>query len=324
MIWSIVKSSNALKAGYSYLSNSVGGKADIYGMPVTISTELTNHCNLNCPECTSGSGLMTRNRGYMDIDLFEKVIDELKPFLFNINLYFQGEPMLHPKFFSFIERSAGINSVVSTNGHFLSGGNAEKVVTSGLKKLIVSLDGMDESTYKLYRIKGNFDQVINGIKSVSEAKRKTASPMKLEIQFLVNRNNEHQIPMVKRYALDMKASLKLKSMQVISNGSHQYWLSSLKNFNRYKFKENGYVLNSTLPDRCSRLWFNPVITWDGKVVPCCFDKNADHIMGDVNEDTFREIWHGRKYRIFRKSIFAGRNTTEICRNCTSGLKGVSY
>jgi MoaA/NifB/PqqE/SkfB family radical SAM enzyme len=153
MIWSIVKSSNALKAGYSYLSSSVIGKADIYGMPVTISTELTNHCNLNCPECNSGSGLMTRNRGYMDIDLFEKVIDELRPFLFNINLYFQGEPMLHPKFFAFIERSAGVNSVVSTNGHFLSGGNAEKVVTSGLKKLIVSLDGMDENTYKLYRIK---------------------------------------------------------------------------------------------------------------------------------------------------------------------------
>jgi radical SAM protein with 4Fe4S-binding SPASM domain len=322
MIWSMVKSSNALKAGYSYLRSSVTGKAGIFGMPVTISTELTNHCNLKCPECNSGSGLMTRNRGYMDIDLFEKVIDELKPYLFNINLYFQGEPMLHPQFFSFIERSAGINSVVSTNGHFLSVGNAEKIVSSGLTKLIVSLDGMDGNTYKLYRVKGNFDQVMNGIKSVSEAKRKTASPMKLEIQFLVNRNNEHQIPMVKRYALDMKASLKLKSMQVISNGSHQYWLPSLKNFNRYKFKENGYVLKSTLPDRCSRLWFNPVITWDGKVVPCCFDKNADHIMGDVNEDTFREIWHGPKYRIFRRSILAGRYNTEICRNCTSGLKGV--
>ena len=54
-----------------------------------------------------------------------------------------------------------------------------------------------------------------------------------------------------------------------------------------------------------RFWFNPVITWDGKVVPCCFDKDAEYVMGDLNQDSFREIWNGTKYRIFRKSILSG-------------------
>jgi radical SAM protein with 4Fe4S-binding SPASM domain len=67
------------------------------------------------------------------------------------------------------------------------------------------------------------------------------------------------------------------------------------------------------------MWFNPVITWDGKVIPCCFDKDADHILGNINEDSFRKIWTGQRYTIFRKGILNGRKMTEICRNCTSGL-----
>jgi radical SAM protein with 4Fe4S-binding SPASM domain len=79
-----------------------------------------------------------------------------------------------------------------------------------------------------------------------------------------------------------------------------------------------------MPNRCARLWFNPVITWDGKVIPCCFDKDAKFIMGDLNQDSFREIWNGPRYRVFRKAILKDRSMTEICTNCTSGLSGVKY
>ena len=82
------------------------------------------------------------------------------------------------------------------------------------------------------------------------------------------------------------------------------------------------MIRSSLPDRCARLWFNPVITWDGKVLPCCFDKDADHIMGDLNQESFRDIWNGAKYRLFRRILLSDRSSIEICRNCTSGLKGV--
>jgi radical SAM protein with 4Fe4S-binding SPASM domain len=79
-----------------------------------------------------------------------------------------------------------------------------------------------------------------------------------------------------------------------------------------------------MPDNCARLWFNPVVTWDGKVLPCCFDKDAEHIMGDLSQESFREIWNGPRYRVFRKAILKDRSMIEICRNCSSGLKGVKY
>jgi len=324
MIKNIIKPVNLFRAGYSYLHSSLTGKAEIKGMPLSLGAELTNNCNLNCPQCSSGSGRMMRKRGFMDIDLFKRVMNELKPYLYNLNLYFQGEPMLHPLFFSFADHCFNTHSVISTNGHYLSRENCEKLVRSGLNKLIVSLDGIDQETYSKYRIHGNIEKVIEGLNNMTGAKERHNSSLKIEIQLLVNSFNEHQIPQIRQFAKSIHASFKMKSMQIVNKEEIGLWLPSAGRFRRYEIKESEYVLKSSLPDRCARLWFNPVITWDGKVVPCCFDKDAEHVMGDLNKDSFREIWEGPKYRVFRKSMLMGRNSIEMCRNCTSGLRGVSY
>ena len=324
MIRKIKKAANLLLSGYSYLKSTLTGIPAVYGMPVSVGVELTNNCNLHCPECSSGSGLMTRKRGYMEIGLFDMLIAELQPFLFNLNLYFQGESMLHPQFFSFLQSAKSIHTIVSTNGHFLTAENAEKLVRSGLNKLIISMDGIDQTTYSAYRKKGDVDLVKEGIRNVSEAKKRFNSDLKIELQVLVNRLNESQIPDINKFARKLNVSVKLKSMQITDKQRMDYWLPEKSGYRRYNFKNGEYETKNQLPDRCLRLWLNPVITWDGKVVPCCFDKDADHILGDLTQDSFREIWNGPKYRIFRKSLLSGRKTIEICRNCSSGLKRVKY
>ncbi len=322
MIQGLIKPLNVLLAGYSYLQSNITGKHLLYGMPVSVGAELTNNCNLHCPECASGSGIMKRERGFMDIGLFKRTMMELSPYLYNTNLYFQGEPMLHPMFFLFLENSMNTHTTVSTNGHYLSEENSVKIVTSGLNKLIISLDGLDQETYSLYRKNGNVDKVLEGIRYISDAKKKLNSSLKIEIQFLVNRFNEHQIPVVKNMVKGLKVNLSLKSMQVLDKKNIGAWMPLKDKYKRYKLENTAYVIKNNLPDRCGRLWFNPVITWEGKVIPCCFDKDAEYIMGDLNQDSFREIWYGPKFRIFRKSILSGRHMIEICRNCTSGIRGV--
>jgi radical SAM protein with 4Fe4S-binding SPASM domain len=319
-----VKTANALASGSSFLISSLTGIPVISRMPAAVSFELTNNCNLNCPECASGSGRMKRERGFMDIGLFEKVISELRPYLYNINLYFQGEPMLHPDFFSFIGLAGKIRTVVSTNGHFLTAENSEKIAESGLSRLIVSLDGMDQKVYTEYRRNGDLYKVIEGIKNVAAARDRLNSEMKLDLQFLVSRYNEHQIADAEGFSKEVKADLKLKSMQVINSKDTGKWMPSDKRFMRYKVVGGKYAIRNSMPARCLRLWLNPVVTWDGKVIPCCFDKDADYVMGDLKNESFRSIWNGSKFSDFRKKILTGRNKTGICRNCTSGMRGVRF
>lgn len=265
---------------------------------------------------------MKRKKGFMDLSLFKKTISELRPYLFNVNLYFQGEPLLHPSFYDFLAEIRGLHAVVSTNGHFINAESAKKIVTSGLKKIIISLDGPDQATYSRYRINGNVENVIKGINELSAAKRHAASGIKIEIQVLLNRFNEERLPEIRKIADDTGVGLVIKSMQFYNVERAGEWMPSDKRYCRYRFEKNNYEIRSSFPRRCARLWLNPVVTWDMKVVPCCFDKDAEYIMGDLRSDSFREIWHGKNYSDFRKTILTAREKIPICCNCTSGMRNV--
>ncbi len=62
------------------------------------------------------------------------------------------------------------------------------------------------------------------------------------------------------------------------------------------------------------------MTWDGDIVPCCFDKDAKYVMGNIHQQSFKDIWNGQKYHEFRAQLFQNRKEIDICRNCTEGLK----
>jgi radical SAM protein with 4Fe4S-binding SPASM domain len=202
--------------------------------------------------------------------------------------------------------------------------NAEKLARSGLNKLIISIDGFDQQTYSAYRKNGDLELLKEGIANVSEAKKRFNSEIKIELQVIVNKLNESQVPDIYKFARKLNASLKLKSMQITGKDRIGFWQPEKHGYNRYEFRNGEYKIKNKMPDRCLRLWLNPVVTWDGKVVPCCFDKDADHILGDLTQDSFRDIWNGPKYRIFRKCLLSGRNMIDICTNCTSGLRGVKH
>jgi radical SAM protein with 4Fe4S-binding SPASM domain len=318
----LIKQINTLANGFSFLFSSFAGKPIMAGLPPALGIEVTNYCNLHCIECPSGSGLMKRDKGFMNPDLYERILAELSPYLYNINLFLQGEPMIHPGFFKFIEASGNMHLVVSTNGHFLTSQNVIKIADSKLKKLIVSIDGMDEDTYSAYRAGGQLGIVMDGIRNVSEAIKHNNSSLKLELQFLVHSKNENQIQALRLFAKEVNASVKLKSMQILNACEAGKWLPVDGKYRRYKEEGSSFIIKNSLPDRCFRLWTNPVITWDGKVLPCCFDKDADHIMGDLEINSFREIWFGEKFAEFRQAVIHKRSSIKICCNCTSGMKGV--
>ncbi len=296
-------------------------KPFMMGLPWAVSIEPTTNCNLRCPECPTGQRNLARTSGNLSLELFSEIIEQMQSHLIYITLYFQGEPFLNKSFIEMvtIAKKKRLFVSTSTNGHFLDDTNARLIAESGLDRLIVSLDGTDQESYEKYRIGGNLATVKSGIMNVVRWKKRlhTKFPL-IELQFLVLGTNEHQIEEIKKLAKELKVDkLTLKSAQ-LSIVENNPFLTTKPELSRYS-NNNTFSIKSSLPNYCHRMWNSPVITWNGIIVPCCFDKNADSAMGDITQTLFRDIWNSEKYRSFRKQIFIGRKSIQMCCNCSEGL-----
>lgn len=295
------------------------------GNPLKIGIEPTTHCNLRCPECPSGLRSFTRPTGMMDYERYTQIIDQLSPDLVYLLLYFQGEPYLHPQFFDMARyaQQKGVFAASSTNGHYLTDEKARATVESGLSELIISVDGTTQESYENYRIGGKLDRVVQGIKNLVRwrKKLKSLSPH-IVIQFLVVRQNEHQIPSIKALGKSLGVdTVVLKSAQIYDFQNGHPLIPEQEQYSRYyKGKDGTYHIKNKLENQCWKLWQGAEITWDGKVLPCCFDKDAQHIMGQIPERKFADIWRSQPYHEFRNSLLHSRQKIDMCQNCSEGMQ----
>lgn len=319
------RAANAASILYSYHRSRLTGNASIKGMPISISFEPTTSCNLRCPECPSGLRSFTRPTGMLDQSLFKNVIDQLAPTLSYLTFYFQGEPYLHPQFLEMASYASkkGIYTATSTNAHYLKDESAKATIESNLDRLIISIDGTSQDTYQAYRVGGSLEKVMEGAENIIRWKKKLKSKTPHTIfQFLVVKPNEHQIPEVYQWAKRLGIDeVKLKTAQIYDYKNGSDLIPTIDKYSRYKKQDDGtFEIKNELDNHCWKMWHSCVITWDGKVVPCCFDKDAHFVLGDLKQQTFEEIWNGEKYNEFRASLLRSRSEIEICKNCTEGTK----
>lgn len=316
---------NSAKVLSSYVASRIRDTPRISGMPVSLSIEPTTSCNLRCPECPSGLRSFTRPTGMLDPQLFRKILDEVAPTLTYLTFYFQGEPYLHPQFSDMVRYASGkgIYTATSTNAHFLDEKRARETVASGLGRLIISIDGTTQETYAAYRVGGQLEKVLEGTRTLLRVRREMGSATPhVVFQFLIVKPNEHQVPDVYKLAHELGVDdVWLKTAQIYDYQQGSPLIPDQPEYSRYRKNGDGtYSIKNELLNHCWKMWHSCVITWDGKVVPCCFDKDARHVMGDLKTTSFRDIWFGSAYRDFRASLLRSRSEIEMCRNCTEGTK----
>jgi radical SAM protein with 4Fe4S-binding SPASM domain len=296
-----------------------------WGYPVSISFEPTTSCNLRCPECPSGLRAFSRPTGMLQQDFFRRTIDEIHQELLYLIFYFQGEPYLNPDFLEMVKYagSKGIYTATSTNAHYLTNENARKTVESGLDRLIISIDGTTQDVYKQYRVGGNLEKVLEGARNIVKWKKELNSKKPFVFfQFLVVKPNEHQIEDVKKLAKEIGVDqVRFKTAQIYDYEiDPNNLITSIDKYSRYKKNDAGeYVAKNKLANRCWKMQHANVITWDGLVVPCCFDKDAMHQLGNLKNQSFKEIWHNENYRQFRTQLLNSRKNIDICANCSEGV-----
>ena len=321
---------NAAKVGTSFSLSRLFKRDIRMGKPFILMVEPTNLCNLKCPLCPSGNGGLTRPRGTMAFDAFQKVFEEQAEDLFLLMLWNQGEPFINTRLTDMVRLATARNvpTITSTNVHYIkTREDAEDIVDSGLSELIVSLDGVTPESYVQYRVGGNFDRVLDGIRLLVAAKKalRSSTPV-VHLQFIIFKHNESEIDKARQLARDLGVDrMSLKTAQVYTEEEATTFLPENQEYSRYRYDTDALTMNGKITNSCRHLWFSTVINWDGAVSPCCFDKDVHYGLGNVlNGQTFDQVWSGESYTRFRNHILKDRASVPICNNCSEGLKGLFY
>ncbi|MCQ2348144.1 MAG: SPASM domain-containing protein [Paludibacteraceae bacterium] len=326
-------------------------------MPTFLSVEPADVCQLSCPQCPVGcagknrvlpdgrptvdrQSKHTSSTHYLDLQHFQHILAQTRGYVHTIQFFFQGEPLLNPQLPEMIQlaHQARIYTIVSTNAQALTPLLAEKIIQAGLDRIIVSIDGLSEESYTAYRQGGSLNKALQGLIDLRNAKNQLGAHTHIELQCLRLKSNEHEWALFQRSYRQMGAdSLSLKTAQFYDYEHGNSLMPTDQQYSRYQQMEDGnymsknrlYIGKTQLFQKllhrhaCKRLLMGCVITVHGNVLPCCFDKSHQHVMGnlfnetsDTAHSTLRAIWHNDDFRRFRHQVRLSRQTFPICMNCT--------
>lgn len=294
--------------------------------PYLLVIDPVNYCQLRCPLCATGQKLHQKPDRIMDFSTFKKIIDELERYLLMIHLVWWGEPFLNPGLLNFIKyaHKKNVGVQISTNFSFnFNQAQMRDIVKSGLDILVVSLDGSTPDIYNKYRVGGNFSFVTRNVKILAKMKKKLhSSKPKIQLQFLVNKYNEHQVPELNLFAKSLGANSVILEQLLVLCGQNkcdvdlEKWLPV-----NPRYTPNSTSLKTNKSDnlsqgKCWWLWRDAAISPDGKVSPCCYCDSINSDFGNINKESFAEIWNNKKYQSAR-SLFRHKkgSPTTVCHKC---------
>ncbi len=288
--------------------------------PSFIMIEPTNSCNFRCPLCPTLT--MKRQRGFMKLKDFKKIIDEVSSHVKGVVMNFAGETLLNKDVYEMIEyaESQGIRIMIGTNGSLA---DADKLIESRVSGIIFALDGTTKDAYEKYRYGGNFNVVVNNIKAVCDRKRelKLKKP-EISLQFIVMKHNEHQVKDVEKLGEELgvdKLVLKTVSLYHMGNSKEKEifmkkYLPTNEVFSRYRTR-GGIEVHLEKPIFCQWL-FQSQILYNGDVTTCCYDNDGKNIVGNIFSDGgFFSVWKSKRYRERRKEILKRKN--HLCATCSN-------
>lgn len=293
-----------------------------------IYIEVTTQCNFSCVTCIRNN--WNEDLGQMEWGIFEKFLNNLKelPYLETVHFGGFGEPFSHPRILDMLKavKSMGLRVEVITNGSFLTDNVIEELISLGLDRIYVSLDGPDEEEYNEIRQGADFNDVIANVKNLNRIKEKLGvSKPELGIEFVAMKSNFHKLPKLVRMAWEMKVrtvivtnllpyheSLKEEIVYDVDDTVHLFdnellLINLLAQMPYMKLRTERYC--KFIEDKSLSINFK------GNVSPCyalmhsyrCFIYGREKEMipcylGDINKKTLKEIWTEKGYINFRRTV----------------------
>ena len=325
---------NQLRCWTSY-ALSLFGVVRVRHLPTFVSVEPANFCQLRCPECPVGTASSPNRLSphrLMPLSIFERVLEQVQSTAHTIQFYFQGEPLLNKQLPEMITaaHNVGLYTIVSTNAQAITQPIAEALVKSGLNRIIVSIDGFSEESYSAYRVGGSLHKALEGLLYLANAKIKCHSRIRIELQVLRLKTNEHEWDWIKKNYKSLGAThLVFKTAQLYNFEHGHPLMPTDERYSRYRKTADGtyihkssplhstpYTLHRAYRASCLRLWSGCVITTNGDVLPCCYDKEHRHAYGNIMQQSLADLYHSTKANALRRRVLLYQGEPlEMCKNC---------
>ena len=277
-----------------------GGKT-----PLSLQIEPTNYCDINCICCSRDR--MSRKKGYMNLDLFRKIIDDAASNnVKRIHLYLHGEPLLHPKLIEMIRyiKMRGLGFQMATNGMLLDKAKIQQILNAGVNNadhIIFSILGHSKETHEQIMRGVRHEKVLENISEFLKLRKKfkVNGPIIETVMYVMQENKNEQKKFMKywRRVAD--------HVRNVGNISEQF----------SKFKK-GDISAPAREKTCKNLWERMTIYWNGDVTICCADLDGNYILGNLEEKSIQEIWNFEKL-LSIKTLHKKKQFQELalCSNC---------
>ncbi len=281
------------------------GKTKLNFFPLILLVEITNHCNLRCQICPNR--IMKRKKGFMSLDLFKKIINDIKGKVSWVLLILGGEPLLHkqlPEMIKFAKEN-GVRCDIYTNAALLDKETSKKLINSGLDRITISFDGEDAEYFEKIRTGAKYSKVLQNIIYFLDLKRKMKSKKPYVIIQVVKLFGHHKNLQLKKDFTEIFKKYNIFKYNIFFAHS---WAGKIKN-RTVPRKKNNYI-------HCDDLWYKMAVTWDGKIVPCCLDLNTDFVIADANKVPTLSAWNSKSLITLRDKLVKGKfRDIHLCRNC---------
>ena len=308
---------NVLRAGV----NLIHRRIHPWSLPLHIHVELTNYCNLKCPVCPTGSGRLSRKPTAIDPALFERLVNELEPYILTMSLWGWGEPLLHPQLTDIlrITQNRGITTFLSTNGQNLD----DETVRQALLQypptyLFVCLDGLTDEINDIFRTGSKLAPALEGVKQLAKMKRQNNSRLPvLQWRYIVMKQNEHELPELPEFAAENQFDeLIIRTLSIIDapEDIHHQLIPDNERYRAYGYTDDKRIGRTDFI--CEKAFTFPAVFADGTVVACDQDCNAQRPIGSIADgSSFTSVWWNEQAARVRKEIRDNPEELSFCKNC---------
>lgn len=310
-------------AAYCYLAYFLRLKKSA-ATPYVMNFELWNECNEACVFCRDAKGKIydqnpetpdgVISKGKMPLELYYKIIDEVKSSLLMSIPYINGEPLIFHKLEDAIRYSTQRNvaTMIASNGILLTKSRSQSLLEAGLDFIKVHVSGFTQEVHHIQHRRGNVESIKKNIRDLVEVNKTGKYGALVLIDYILYQHNQHELDKFRAFADELGVKFNVRP------GNPKGMESSEKP-----------QTNEPLPVdlACNWLWSAMSINWDGTMMPCCeyavSSTRSPHGKFDMNGTSLKEVWNGNKAAAMRNiHTKTGRRNIEICSRCPR--KGMAF